>query len=60
MKKRPPQLKIRVEFEPNRFSSDSLAKVYDQLKPVQSRPITHEQENDEVSINKTSKAGDNK
>ena len=30
---------LRVTFEPNRFSSEQLAKVYEQLKPTQSREV---------------------
>jgi hypothetical protein len=59
MKKYPPPLNIRVEFEPNRFSFDSLTKVYEQLKQIQSYPISNKQKNDEVSITRTSKVGDN-
>ena len=59
MKKNPTPLKIRVEFEPNRFSSDSLTKVYEQLNEIQSYPITNTQKNDEVCINKISKVGGN-
>lgn len=59
MKKHPPPLKIRVEFEPNRFSSDSLTKVYEQLKQIQSYPITNKQKNDEVCTTRTSKVGGN-
>lgn len=59
MKKHPPPLKIRVAFEPNRFSSDSLTKVYEQLNKIQSYPITKTQKNDEVCITKTSKVGGN-
>ncbi len=29
--------RIRVAFEPNRFSSEQLVKVYEQLKPTDSR-----------------------
>ena len=29
--------RVRVAFEPNRFSSDQLVKVYEQLKPTNSR-----------------------
>ena len=29
--------RIRVAFEPNRFSSDQLVKIYEQLKPTDSR-----------------------
>jgi hypothetical protein len=30
---------IRLAFEPNRFSSNQLEKVYERLKPTESRPI---------------------
>jgi len=59
MKKHPTPLNIRVEFEPNRFSSDSLRKVYEQLKQIQSYPIAKTQKKDEVCITKTSKVGGN-
>ena len=29
--------RVRIAFEPNRFSSEQLAKVYAQLKPTDSR-----------------------
>lgn len=58
MKKCPPKLKVRVEYEPNRFSSYSLSQVYEQLKPVQSRPVTNEDKKDEVGIKMASKVGD--
>jgi hypothetical protein len=32
-------LRVRVAFEPNRFSSDQLVKVYEQLKPTDSRGV---------------------
>jgi len=47
MNKRHSKLDIRVEFEPNRFSSDCLVKVYEQLKPVDSRIISNERKNNE-------------
>lgn len=59
MKKHSPPLKIRVAFEPNRFSSDSLTKVYEQLNQLQSYPIANKQKNDEVCVNKTSKVRGN-
>ncbi len=31
--------RLRVRFEPNRFSSEQLAKVYEQLKPTASREV---------------------
>ncbi len=51
MNKRQPHLKIRVEFEPNRFASDCLAKVYEQLKPVDSRIISNEHQKKEEAGN---------
>ncbi len=37
MTKRRCDWRIRLAFEPNRFSSEQLAKVYEQLKPTDSR-----------------------
>ena len=51
MKKRHSNLKIRVEFEPNRFSSDHLVKVYEQLKPVDSRLVSNEPQKKEEAGN---------
>ncbi len=31
--------RLRVRFEPNRFSSEQLAKVYEQLQPTVSREV---------------------
>ena len=31
--------RLRVTFEPTRFSSEQLADVYEQLKPTQSREV---------------------
>jgi hypothetical protein len=39
MSKRPPTRRLRVTFEPNRFSSEQLSKVYEQLKPTESREL---------------------
>ena len=47
MKKRDSNLKIRVAFEPNRFSSECLVKVYEQLKPIDSRIISNDSEKEE-------------
>lgn len=55
MKKKPPPLNIRVAFEPNRFSSDNLTKVYEHLNQIQSYPITNIQKNTEGRVNKKSK-----
>ena len=49
MNKRHSNLNIRIEFEPNRFASKCLAKVYEQLKPVDSRIVsTGRQDNEKV------------
>jgi hypothetical protein len=32
-------LRVRIAFEPNRFSAERLSEVYDQLKPTDSRRI---------------------
>jgi hypothetical protein len=40
MSKRHSDLKVRVQFEPNRFSSEFLNKVYEQLKPIDSRILS--------------------
>jgi hypothetical protein len=29
--------RVRLAFEPNRFAAEQLAKVYEQLKPMESR-----------------------
>lgn len=55
MKKHPPPLKIRVAFEPNRFSSDSLTKAYEHLNQIQSYPITNLQKKAEGRVNTESK-----
>jgi hypothetical protein len=39
-------LKVRVQFEPNRFSSEFLNKVYEQLKPIDSRVLSKERQQD--------------
>lgn len=32
--------RIRLVFEPNRFASEQLIKVYEQLTPIESRPLS--------------------
>lgn len=39
MSDRQPPLRIRVAFEPNRFSAEHLIGVYEQLDPVKSQVI---------------------
>ena len=57
MKQRHTDLKLRVEFEPNRFSSDWLAKVYEQLKAVISPIIFDEGQTNEQEGTQTAKKG---
>ena len=40
-------LKMRIEFEPNRIASECLAKVYEQLKPVDSRIVSSKRQENE-------------
>ena len=47
MNNRHSQFKVRVKFEPNRFSSDDLINVYEQLQPVDSRIISSERKENE-------------
>ncbi len=49
MSKRQPNLKTRIEFEPNRFAPDCLARIYEQLKPVDCRIISNEDQENEKS-----------
>jgi len=49
MSKRPPNLRVRIEFEPNRFASNCLVKTYERLKPVDSRIISNEHQENEKS-----------
>ncbi|MCU7850461.1 MAG: hypothetical protein KZQ89_21285 [Candidatus Thiodiazotropha sp. (ex Lucinoma kastoroae)] len=60
MKKRHSNLEIRVEFEPNRFSSGYLAKIYEQLKRVDSRIISNEQQKNEEARTKAAIEGGEK
>ncbi len=60
MSKRRSDLKIRIKFEPNRFSSEYLSKVYEQLKPVASRVVSNGPQQDEVAETKATIEGGNK
>jgi hypothetical protein len=60
MSKRHSDLKVRVQFEPNRFSSDFLNKVYEQLKPIDSRILSNERQQDGEAETKTSIEGGKK
>ncbi len=54
MSKRRSDLKVRIHFEPNRFSSESLTKVYEQIKPVDSRNLSNECQQDKEAQTKVS------
>ena len=47
MSRRHSNLRIRIEFEPNRFASKCLAETYEQLKPVDSRSVSNERKGKE-------------
>ena len=38
-KPRQRSLRVRVEYEPNRFSDDCLERIYEQLHPTKSREV---------------------
>ena len=45
MKPRQRSLRVRVEYEPNRFSDECLERIYEQLHPTKSRPVTPDKDN---------------
>ncbi len=53
-KPRQRSLRVRVEYEPNRFSDDCLERIYEQLHPTKSRKVTPDKNNkqDEVEPQK--------
>jgi hypothetical protein len=60
MSKRYSDLKVRVQFEPNRLSSESLSKVYEQLKPIESRIRSNEPRQEDGIETKTTTEGGKK
>ena len=44
MNKRPAKLEIRIEYEPNRFSSEHVISVYERLKPIVSNAASEGKE----------------
>ena len=59
MSKRDSEFKVRVKFEPNRFSSDYLVNVYEELQPVDSHIISSaRKENETVEINTAIEGGE--
>ena len=53
-KPRQRSLRVRVEYEPNRFSDDCLERIYEQLHPTINRKVTPDKNNkqDEVEPQK--------
>jgi len=49
MSKRHQSWRLRVTFEPSRFASEQLAKVYERLKPTESRELLHLPEQKQVA-----------
>ncbi len=47
MSKHRSNFKVRIEFEPNRFAPKCLAKIYEQLKPVDSRLVSNQRQENE-------------
>lgn len=51
--------RIRLAFEPNRFSCEQLERAYEQLKPVETRATTKSsQPNPEVTKRRAAKRGE--
>ena len=46
MKRPATKLKVRIAYEPNRFSSDALNDVYERLNPTKSRSASKEDNKD--------------
>jgi hypothetical protein len=50
MKRPPSKLKVRLAYEPNRFSSDALHDVYERLNPTKSRTAPKGNDKDKEAI----------
>lgn len=49
MKKPSQPLRVRIAYEPNRYSSDCLVQIYEKLGPVTTRVPTRELDKAELS-----------
>ena len=49
-KPRQRSLRVRVEYEPNRFSDDCLERIYEQLHPTKSRKVTPDKNNKQCEV----------
>ena len=50
MKRPPTKLKVRVAYEPNRFSLDALNAVYERLNPIESRTVSQDEDKQTVCV----------
>ena len=50
MKRPPTKLKVRVAYEPNRFSLDALNGVYERLNPIESRTVSQDEDKQTVCV----------
>lgn len=49
-KPRQRSLRVRVEYEPNRFSDDCLERIYEQIHPTKSRKVTPDNNNKQDKV----------
>ncbi len=49
--------RVRLAFEPNRFASEQLVKVYERLKPIESRPAPTRSSSKSASSKRSSAKG---
>ena len=49
-KPRQRSMRVRVEYEPNRFSGECLEKIYEQLHPIKSRAATPGKDNKQGEV----------
>ena len=57
MKRPPRKLKVRVAYEPNRFSLDSLNAVYERLNPIESRTVSKDEDKQTVCVDRSNVEG---
>ena len=56
-KPRQRSLRVRVEYEPNRFSDDCLERIYEQLHPTISRKVTPDKNNKQGEVERQKSKG---
>ncbi len=57
MKRPPRKLKVRVAYEPNRFSLDALNAVYERLNPIESRTVSKDEDKQTVCVDRSNVEG---